>query len=270
PAITSNGHNHTAPGHSHNTLIGQGGDHSHTSAVGGLHTHDAPDTGDHTHRADAVADHNHSLTPGWTQVEDGGRPGNVTVSVTADSVTTDVPGEFGDHDTDWEETIDMGAYIGTGVSRISFSTSTHGMLEYVLVVEIDQPYGVISGQDVIGPGGELQVPVWVPANTISASAYLFGSDYHMAGTSVDVGGNHTHDALAEGNHVHTVQENLAHSHVVGEGDHEHEGYASNSTPGTTSSTPTWSLPAHRHDLSWVGMTLSNIDFYSYGRQLSNN
>ncbi|NIU49754.1 MAG: hypothetical protein GWN74_11850, partial [Thermoplasmata archaeon] len=203
-------------------------------------------------------------------MEDGGRPGNVTVSVTADSVTTDVPGEFGDHDTDWEETIDMGAYIGTGVSRISFSTSTHGMLEYVLVVEIDQPYGVISGQDVIGPGGELQVPVWVPANTISASAYLFGSDYHMAGTSVDVGGNHTHDALAEGNHVHTVQENLAHSHVVGEGDHEHEGYASNSTPGTTSSTPTWSLPAHRHDLSWVGMTLSNIDFYSYGRQLSNN
>ena len=270
PPVTSNDHNHTAPAHSHNTLIGQGGDHDHTTDLGGDHVHDLPTLGDHGHDANVTGEHQHPLEPGWTPVDDGVRPSGVELSITVDQVTTDIPGIHGSVDADWDATIDLDGMIGSGISTLTLTSDTHGMLEYVLVVEIDHAYGVISGQGALGPSGVLEVPVWAPPSTLSATAYLFGGDLTMIGTMADIAGNHTHDALADGDHNHSVQSSLDHTHIVGGGDHEHEGYASSSTPGTTSSTPLWTLPTHRHDLSWMGNTLTGISPFNYGRKQSSD
>jgi hypothetical protein len=269
-AVTSNGHNHTVPAHTHNTLIGQGGDHGHVTNVTGDHDHDMPAVGSHDHSADVKGDHNHSLLPGWSQVTDGVRPSNVQLKVTFDDTLTDVPGTFGIIDSDWSDSIEMDTFIDTGVSTLTFTADSHGMLEYVLVVEIDHAYGVISGQGALGPGGELEIPIWTPSTTISAKAYLFGSDLPMAGMMADTAGNHSHEATAENDHDHSINPALDHTHLVAGGDHEHEGYAATSTPGTTSATPLWTLPTHRHDLSWTGQILTGMGNYNYGNEESND
>ena len=268
--VTSNEHNHTVPAHSHNTLIGQGGDHDHITDMGADHSHIVPTTGDHDHAADIIDGHDHSLLPGWTQSDDGVRPSGVKLSITVDQVTTDIPGTNGVVDSDWDAYIDLDSHIGSGISTLTLTADTHGMLEYVLVVEADHAYGVISGQGALGPGGDLEVPVWAPPTTLSATAYLFGGDLTMAGSMSEMAGNHTHDGLADGDHNHTVQPTLDHTHIVGAGDHEHEGYAASSTPGTTSSTPLWTLPAHTHGLTWTGNTLTVMGTYNYGREQSND
>jgi hypothetical protein len=164
--LTSNGHNHTSPGHGHDTVIAQSGDHQHATDAGGDHSHDVPITGDHGHASDIVGDHGHTLSPGTSAVMDGVRPSGVEISITVGTSTDTLTGTHGDPDADWNSTVVLDGRVGTGVTTFTMTSQSHGSLEYVLVVEVDEPYGAITGQGALGPGGELEIPIWAPASTL--------------------------------------------------------------------------------------------------------
>ncbi len=264
PPIVSNGHNHTADPHEHSTLIIDSGEHGHMAEEDGGHLHDLEVTGDHYHNSSTAGFHGHSLDPGWSEVKDSTRPSAVNVTFTFNQSTETLPGAYGDSEDDWHERVDVSSNIIPGVTEVRLTALTTGSLEYVLTVEVDGHYGIISGHSPLGDEVPLQVPIFGPPESVSARLYLFGDDLPMVTDGTVAGGNHTHEAMDAGGHNHSVDPVGDHTHQVSGGDHEHNGTVSSAAPTTTSTEPYWSLPGHRHDLTWNGNQVTAMGGHSYG------
>ncbi|MCK4969830.1 MAG: hypothetical protein KAS77_04865, partial [Thermoplasmata archaeon] len=261
--ITSNGHNHTADPHGHDATIPHSGDHGHTTEVDGDHDHLAQGTGDHDHTSSLEGPHTHELSPGWARIADGTRPEQVQVTLTAGPISNTLPGSWGSSDADWNETVDLMGKLAPGITEVRFDSVTDGTLEYVLMVEIDSAFGVLTGHGPLGDGGTLEVHVWSPPETLGARVYMFGSDLPQTVDMASIGGNHTHDAQAAGDHTHNMGVADDHEHQATGGNHVHNGTVTTAEPPTTRTTPYWNLPGHRHDVTWNGTEIAGIGDYDY-------
>ena len=263
PPIISNGHDHTADAHGHDANIPLDGDHDHTTEVDGDHDHLAQGTGDHDHTSSLEGPHTHELAPGWERIVDGTRPEQVRITLIDDQGSVTLPDSYGSMDADWHETVDLTGELSSGITEVRFDSVTDGTLEYVLMVEIDSAYGVLTGHGPLGGDGTLEVPIWSPPETLGAQAYLFGSDLPQTVDLASVGGDHTHDAQAEGDHAHNMGSTADHEHQVTGGNHIHNGTVTTAEPPTTRTTPYWNLPGHRHDATWNGLNITGIGDYDY-------